>query len=85
MIVVLTTGTGLELEWWRGAAPLRGEFRQEYPATVEEAFADVPDGAGVDCEWCAREEPCECGPGRCRCSCAKCMWPFPLPDDGPGR
>lgn len=35
------------------------------------------------CEFCRRERPCSCGPIICRCSCGRCLYPGPLPDDGP--
>ena len=41
---------------------------------------DVPP-----CKWCKRETPCTCGPAPCRCTCGRCQYPFPLPDDGPVR
>ena len=37
------------------------------------------------CHLCAREEPCKCGPytpETCACTCGRCQYPFPLPDDG---
>lgn len=39
---------------------------------------DVPP-----CDLCRREEPCECGGRRnCACTCGRCLYPYPLPDDG---
>ena len=40
---------------------------------------DVPP-----CALCSREVPCECGGRRnCACTCGRCLYPYPLPDDGP--
>lgn len=39
--------------------------------------------AAEECERCRDERPCDCGPDRCRCTCGRCMYPGPLPGDGP--
>lgn len=36
------------------------------------------------CKLCRTERPCDCGSREaCRCECGRCLYPYPLPDDGP--
>lgn len=53
------------------------------------ASASTEDVEGVvfgpDCRWCEQERPCGCGREPCRCTCGRCLWPYPLSDDGPVR
>lgn len=67
---------------WNGMPVLgaEGEDAERLRRTV--GGFDVPP-----CHLCAREQPCSCGPfvGDCQCSCGRCLYPYPLPDDGPLR
>ena len=47
------------------------------PAEVEQIVF------GDSCSWCQRAEPCNCSETECACTCGRCMFDGPLPDDGP--
>lgn len=58
-----------------------GKHRQDSRETTDAAIESIV--FGNRCVWCEREEPCECRGGPCACSCGRCMFDGPLPDDGP--
>lgn len=56
----------------------------ESPLSIRQVGRMIGGFDNDPCFWCQREEPCRCGSTvACACSCGRCLYPFPLPDDGP--
>lgn len=71
-----------EEEFFAAAAAI---FKRPPPLVIPEPRPrdGSEDRFGDRCDFCRREIPCECAGAPCMCTCGRCQYPGPLPDDGP--